>query len=567
MAHAPSHHAATDRSHSPYPALCREFKEKLCVLLDARISASQIDVRTEGRAGLRGSVKSGKCRVRCYVEEGYVKCLPMSSDSDSQTDSTEPADEKLYSTAKFRLKEHVKHLLKMALKTKVEVKVNWSKRGSVLIQLEMPSLHAELLWQLVDSRDPELVTLGANAGERVRCCIRNARVARFDDEAGIEKCVRSLQCMVADEVSKVEAEAEGSGSSSAAVSAKALGKRKVAEAEGLGAAAVPAAAKAKLSNEDESFNTTTPTDDAAVLRAIRAASSALQLYWLDANKEPGEWKGVTLADGRVKKLELSQCLSLPSVPAEISQLKALKYLTIEGCSSLSSLPAEIGQLRALRALSIADCPSMSSLPPEIWQLGLNMLHLSACQWLTSLPSEVGQLDKLFSLSLIDCPSLSTLPAEIGQLKALTSICLIGCPSLKSLPAAIGHLKALRDLTLEDCSSLTSLPAAIGQLEVLSNIILKGCPLLTSLPGNAWVLVGVDQLTDCPLLVLPNALAVYLNTGSKQQLIEVPHIGPKTAAALIAKRESLGGFATLADLLSGKGLKAHALAALIEQALL
>ena len=47
-----------------------------------------------------------------------------------------------------------------------------------------------------------------------------------------------------------------------------------------------------------------PNADEAALRAIRAASTALQEYWPEG-ESPRSWRGVKWSDDRVQKLDLS----------------------------------------------------------------------------------------------------------------------------------------------------------------------------------------------------------------------------------------------------------------------
>eukprot|EP00964_Phaeocystis_antarctica_P016637 scaffold9159_cov44-Phaeocystis_antarctica.AAC.3 len=147
--------------------------------------------------------------------------------------------------------------------------------------------------------------------------------------------------------------------------------------------------------------------DEDALRAMRAASPALQEWWPDG-ESPRSWKGVTWSGDRVQELHL------------------------EG-SKLEVLAPEIGQLRALTSLRLTDC------------------------LLKELPPEIGQLRALTNLGLYECP-LKELPPQIGQLQALTNLNLGGC-SLKELPPELGQLLALTQLGLDDDEQLTLAPGA------------------------------------------------------------------------------------------------------------
>ena len=89
-------------------------------------------------------------------------------------------------------------------------------------------------------------------------------------------------------------------------------------------------------------------EDLAALLRLRSddASGALKEYFGDG-EDPREWSYkvgrrekscVTIADGRVTKLDLRGCSSLAALPAAIGELKALTELNLSECSSLEKLP-------------------------------------------------------------------------------------------------------------------------------------------------------------------------------------------------------------------------------------
>ena len=198
------------------------------------------------------------------------------------------------------------------------------------------------------------------------------------------------------------------------------------------------------------------SDDVLVLRMLREAWPPLKQYWR-VDIGPEEWRGVTMVDGRVVKLDLMLMGLTGAVPAVIGQLTALKQLDLIG-NWLTSLPAETGQLASLTRLDL-DSNQLTSLPAEIGQLtSLKELSLRGNQ-LTSLPAEIGQLTLLEKLRLSE-NQLTSLPAEIGQLTELNLLHL-GDNQLTTLPAEIGQLRSLGQLLIWR-NQLTSVPAAIRE---------------------------------------------------------------------------------------------------------
>ena len=112
--------------------------------------------------------------------------------------------------------------------------------------------------------------------------------------------------------------------------------------------------------------------DMATLRAMRAASPALQEWWPEGKKydsdgdmiHDGEsarsWHGVTWSDDRVQVLNLRDS-KLEVLSPAIGQLQALTNLDLRGCP-LKELPPQIGQLRALTSLFIGGCEQLTLAP-------------------------------------------------------------------------------------------------------------------------------------------------------------------------------------------------------------
>ena len=105
--------------------------------------------------------------------------------------------------------------------------------------------------------------------------------------------------------------------------------------------------------------------DEEALRAIRAASPALQEWWPDG-VSPRSWQGVKWSDDRVQELHLRDS-GLEVLAPQIGQLQALIYLVLEDCKQLKELPPQVGQLQALTVLALQECP-LKELPPQVGQL-------------------------------------------------------------------------------------------------------------------------------------------------------------------------------------------------------
>mmetsp|Transcript_14207 Transcript_14207/g.61869 ORF Transcript_14207/g.61869 Transcript_14207/m.61869 type:complete len:330 (+) Transcript_14207:1002-1991(+) len=154
-------------------------------------------------------------------------------------------------------------------------------------------------------------------------------------------------------------------------------------------------------------------DDIIVLRTWRAMCPKLQERWPE-DKQPEDWDGVTMENGRVVKLDLKEFGLTGAVPAEVGRLSALESLHLRG-NQMTSVPAEIGQLTSLEVLKLTG-NQLTSVPPEIRQLAaLTKLNLDQNK-LTSVPAEIGQLTELKELNLRD-NLLTSVPDAIRELRA------------------------------------------------------------------------------------------------------------------------------------------------------
>ena len=100
--------------------------------------------------------------------------------------------------------------------------------------------------------------------------------------------------------------------------------------------------------------------DEDALRAIRAASPALQEWWPDGEMSPRSWHGVMWGDDRVQRLDLSGS-EMEVLAPQVGQLQALIVLDLQGCP-LKELPPQLGLLQALAHLDLRGCQQLTLAP-------------------------------------------------------------------------------------------------------------------------------------------------------------------------------------------------------------
>jgi hypothetical protein len=138
----------------------------------------------------------------------------------------------------------------------------------------------------------------------------------------------------------------------------------------------------------------------ALFKSCGGAGWKRKKGWM-TDADLGEWRGVEVdAEGRVIKLKLPNNGLVGSIPSDIQQLSALRWLDLRKNQLSGAIAAELGQLGALTDLWLSGNQLSGAIPAELGQLGaLTHLYLSGNELSGAIPAELGQLGALTFLSL------------------------------------------------------------------------------------------------------------------------------------------------------------------------
>ncbi|KAG1327262.1 receptor protein kinase-like protein ZAR1 [Cocos nucifera] len=169
------------------------------------------------------------------------------------------------------------------------------------------------------------------------------------------------------------------------------------------------------------------TTDGLALLALKSAISsdptgALDA-WLDSDRDPCGWFGVTCRRGRITAITLSNRSLEGYLPSELSLLSALQTLSLS-CNSLSGpIPAAITSLRSLTALDLSHNNLSGPVPAEIGALdSLSHLDLSSNLLNGSLPPAFAVLPRLSGVLNLSSNSFSgPIPPEYGTIPVAVSL--------------------------------------------------------------------------------------------------------------------------------------------------
>ncbi|XP_058731485.1 disease resistance-like protein DSC1 isoform X2 [Vicia villosa] len=255
---------------------------------------------------------------------------------------------------------------------------------------------------------------------------------------------------------------------------------------------------------------------------ITGTTDVVQTYSIvnsyESNFEGGDWIGDMDSDmfssiSELCLLDLSECESLTSLPAELINLKFLTRLCLSDCLKLEELPEIKEIIENLKVLNL-EKTAIKELPSSLHRLvGLEELSLRGCKKLKTIPSSIGSLSKLVKLDITYCKSLETFPSSIFKLK-LTELDFSGCSMLRifpeipsdigrmsfltkislqggrivNLPESIVHLSSLKSLNLSDCKSLECIPKLPP---CLNELLALNCTSIKKVVSNSWLKLMSD----------------------------------------------------------------------------
>jgi Leucine-rich repeat (LRR) protein len=195
------------------------------------------------------------------------------------------------------------------------------------------------------------------------------------------------------------------------------------------------------------------------------------------------WKGVTISNNHVVKIEFSSNHLTGPLPIELAALKHLETLIIVEFSQESDIPPEIGSLERLKELRLVGRFS-GVLPGELGELAnLEILNLSG-NFTGPVPHQLSNLGRLQELYLSGSFT-GSIPHELGNLTALQSLHLGGNFS-GDIPPEIGNLLNLKTLRIrqqrrlgvtisrtKDGQLTGTLPMELGKLTQLEELSISG----------------------------------------------------------------------------------------------
>ena len=239
--------------------------------------------------------------------------------------------------------------------------------------------------------------------------------------------------------------------------------------------------------------------------------------WLTDN-DISTWYGVTVFNGQVTRLVLSENSLSGNLPEELVALRNLEVLSLNNndlsgripswLGNLSNLkelrlywnplsgeiPSELGNLANLERLYIWNTPLSGQIPPELANLSnLKSLRLGANQLSGSIPAELGNMSNLEVLVLNDNALSGSIPAELGNLTNLWRLRLDGNQLSGKIPETLSNLSNLLRLQLGRNILSGEIPTVLGNMSNLEWLDLGANLLSGQIPTALGNLSNLEWL--------------------------------------------------------------------------
>ncbi|MDN5217502.1 fibronectin type III domain-containing protein [Fulvivirgaceae bacterium BMA12] len=235
--------------------------------------------------------------------------------------------------------------------------------------------------------------------------------------------------------------------------------------------------------------------------------------WLvgNTNSDFANWYGVTTANGDVSAISLNNNQLSGIVPADISYLTEITFLSLSG-NNIQEVPFEIGSLTNLISLYL-NTNQLTELSID-FNSGMNLQSLLiANNHLSTLPSNMANLDNLEFLNA-NGNDFNEFPLVLTNITSLTNIS-VGGNNISQLPPQIENLVNLFQLSM-NYSRLSTLPLEIANL-----------PLLKALA------LGYNEFTSFPMEVIPLPALEIVNLAGNSIKIIPPEISQSLSLLTLA----------------------------------
>ena len=206
------------------------------------------------------------------------------------------------------------------------------------------------------------------------------------------------------------------------------------------------------------------------------------------------WFGVTVLDGDIQELKLSNNNLSGPLSTTLGELKGLRNLELKGNSLSGAIPSQIGELSSLMHLDLSQNTLVDPIPSQLGALSaLEFLSLADNNLVGNIPLELGRLFQLKELYLSANQLTGEIPFQLGSISQLERLCLDGNSLSGPIPSSFGFFKQLRILNLQSNALAGFIPNELGQIDSLRSLYLSNNNLNGGLPTSLGNLPKLERI--------------------------------------------------------------------------
>ena len=238
-----------------------------------------------------------------------------------------------------------------------------------------------------------------------------------------------------------------------------------------------------------------------------------------SEEELSTWHGITLENGwltelalsdnnltqslppeignflHLKNLDLSQNTLSGRIPSQLGNARQLNSIDLQSNSLSGEIPSELGNLSGLQALLLNDNNLSGEIPPALGNfMQMYYFDLSNNRLSGEIPAELGNLSSVdFTFSLSENNLSGEIPAELGNLSQVRALFLDNNSLSGEIPAELGNLSRAQGLFLQNNNLSGEIPAELGNLSQLRSLLLQNNNLSGEIPAELGNLSQLETL--------------------------------------------------------------------------
>jgi len=225
--------------------------------------------------------------------------------------------------------------------------------------------------------------------------------------------------------------------------------------------------------------------------AAQGISSCI-LSWGDDNL--ANWERVTISDGRVTELIVSDCMLKGEIPESVFRLTKLKSLSFQSNFFSGPIPSSISSLKELEYLDLGRNKLTGSLPDALSELrDIGGIFLTSNNFTGSIPRSLGLLKNISAFDVSRNNLSGDIPADFFQGTNITYFDVSRNRLTGSIPSAIFSGNRGKHINLARNNFSGELPKELSTVPTGSSIIFSYNNLTGSLPSNLQELKANNSL--------------------------------------------------------------------------